>query len=252
MMKKAIVVLVALMIPFMYSCEEADEIIENIGLSDSEIIAGLKEALTVGTDTAVSIVSKVDGYYKDEVIKILLPPEADIIVDNLNNPLLQGLGLDQVIEDVILKINRAAEDAAGEAAPIFWDAITDMTIADGYNILHGEDTAATHYLRQNTFSELFDLYSPKMQTSLNKDIVAGVSAQDTWNTLTGQYNTVANSLVGQLAGLEPVNTDLAAYVTKKGLDGLFVKIADEEKAIREDPLARVTDLLQRVFGSLDG
>ncbi|RLD75953.1 MAG: DUF4197 domain-containing protein, partial [Bacteroidetes bacterium] len=113
------------MIPLFYSCEEADEIIENLGLTDLEINAGLKEALTIATDTAVSIVSKVDGYYKDEIIKILLPPEADIIVDNLNTPLLQGLGFDQLIEDVIFKINRAAEDAATEAAPIFWGAITD-------------------------------------------------------------------------------------------------------------------------------
>ena len=249
-MKKLFVVLIALMIPILYSCEEADDIIENIGLTDSEIIAGLKEALTVGTDTAVSIVSQVDGYYKDELIKILLPPEADIIVENLNHPLITGLGLDQLVEDLILKINRAAEDAAKDAAPIFWDAITDMTIADGYNILHGEDTAATHYLREQTYSELFDLYAPKMQNSLDKDIIAGVSAQDTWNTLTEQYNNVANSVVGQIAGLQPVTSNLGVFVTNKGLNGLFVKIADEEMAIRHDPLARVTDLLRRVFGSL--
>jgi len=251
-MKKLFIVLVALIIPIMYSCEEADAIIENLGLTDAEIVAGLKEALTIGTDTAVNIVSEVDGYYKDELIKILLPPEADIIVDNLDNPLLQGLGLDQLIENVIFKINRAAEDAAKGAAPIFWDAITDMSIIDGYNILHGEDTAATHYLREHTFTELTDLFAPVMQSSLEKDIVAGVSAQDTWNTLTTNYNTVANSILGQLAGLEPVNTDLGVWVTTKALDGLFVKIADEEIAIRQDPLARVTDLLRRVFGSIGG
>lgn len=251
-MKKGLIVLFALIIPFLYSCEEADDIIIDLGLTDAEIIAGLKEALTIGTDTAVNIVSKVDGYYKDEVIKIFLPPDADIIVDNLNHPLIQGLGLDTIVEDVIFKINRAAEDAAKDAAPVFWDAIIGMTIADGYNILHGTDTAATHYLKVNTFDELFNLYEPKMQTSLDKDIVAGVSAQDTWNTLTEQYNAVANSLPGQLAGLQPVTTDLGEYVTTKGLDGLFVKIAEEEKAIREDPLARVTDLLRRVFGSLGG
>lgn len=251
-MKKILLVLFALMIPFMYSCNEDDDILAPLGLSNAEIVAGLKEALTVGTDTAVSIVSKLDGYYKDELIKILLPPEADIIVDNMNNPLFQGLGLDVLVENIVLKINRAAEDAAKDATPIFWDAITGMTIIDGYNILHGEDTAATHYLRENTFAELFNLYEPKMQASLDKDIVGDVSAQDTWNTLTSQYNTIANSLPGQLAGLQPVNTDLGEYVTRKGLDGLFVKIADEEKAIREDPLARVTDLLERVFGSIGG
>jgi hypothetical protein len=251
-MKKFLILVAAVTIPFLYSCEEGDEIINLGALTDAEIIAGLKEALTVGTDTAVSIVSKIDGYYKDALIKILLPPEADIIVDNLDNPVLQGLGLDLLVEDLILKINRAAEDAATEAAPVFVGAITGMTIADGFNILHGEDTAATHYLRMNTFGELHDLYTPKMQNSLDKEIVAGVSAQATWNTLTGEYNTIANSLVGQLAGLEPVNTDLGDWVTTKALDGLFVKIADAEKAIREDPLARVTDLLRRVFGSLGG
>jgi hypothetical protein len=249
-MKKIFIMLMALVMPFMYSCDEADDIIQNLGLSDAEIIAGLKEALTVGTDTAVSIVSQEDGYYKDELIKILLPPEADIIVDNLNNPLLAGLGLDQLVEDLIMKINRAAEDAATEAGPVFWDAITGMTISDGYNILHGEDTAATHFLRENTFNELFQLFEPTMQNSLDKEIIAGVSAQSTWTTLTDQYNNVANSLVGQIAGLEPVNTDLGEYVTTKGLNGLFVKIAEEEIAIRQDPLARVTDLLRRVFGSI--
>ncbi len=249
-MKKLVIVLFAFMIPLFYSCEEAGDIIENLGLTDAEIVAGLKQALTIGTDSSVNIVSKVDGYYKDELIKILLPPEADVIVDNLNHPLLQGLGLDQLIENVILKINRAAEDAATEAAPIFWDAITNMTIADGYNILHGEDTAATHFLRENTFGSLKDLFAPKMQNSLEKDIVAGVSAQETWNTITENYNTIANSIVGQLAGLQPVNTNLGEWVTTKALDGLFVKIADAEKAIRTDPLARVTDLLRRVFGSI--
>lgn len=236
----------------MYSCEEADEILENIGLTDAEIVAGLKQALSIGTDTAVNIVSAVDGYYQDELIKILLPPEADIIVDNLDNPVLAGLGLDQLIEDVIFKINRAAEDAATGAAPIFWDAITNITISDGFDILHGEDTAATHFLRENTYSGLQQLFLPVLQESLEKDIVAGVSAQETWSTLTDNYNVIANSLIGQLAGLTPVNTDLSDWVTRKALDGLFVKVADEEIAIRNDLGHRVTELLERVFGSIGG
>jgi hypothetical protein len=249
-MKKILIVLVALMIPLMYSCEEADEILENLGLTDAEIVAGLKQALTIGSDTAVNIVSAVDGYYKDELIKILLPPEADIIVDNLDNPVLAGLGLDQLIEDLIFKINRAAEDAATGAAPIFWDAITNITISDGYDILHGEDTAATHFLRENTYSGLQQLFLPVLQESLDKDIVAGVSAQQTWSTLTDNYNVVANSVIGQLAGLTPVNTDLGDWVTRKALDGLFVKVADEEIAIRSNLDHQVTELLRRVFGSL--
>jgi hypothetical protein len=251
-MKKFFIVLTALMIPLFYSCEEAEDFIEDLGLTDAEIVAGLKQALTIGSDTAVNIVSKVDGYYKDEVIKILLPPEADIIVDNLDSPILQGLGLDQMVENLIFKINRAAEDAAKDATPIFWDAITGMSISDGWDILHGEDTAATHYLRENTYGSLYNLFSPKMQNSLEKDLVAGVSAQETWNSLTSTYNNIAESPLGQLAGLTPVNTNLGEWVTGKALNGLFVKVADEEVKIRHDISHRVTDLLRRVFGSLDG
>ena len=229
------------------SCEE-DEIITDLPLTEAEVAAGLKQALTVGTDTAVSIVSKIDGYYKDELIKILLPPEADIIVDNANHPLLATLGVDAFIEDMVLKMNRAAEDAATEATPIFVDAITSMTIQDAFNILNGEDTAATHYLREKTFIQLYDAFRPKIGTSLDKEIVAGVSATDTWNTFISAYNPIASSFAGQLAGLDEVNTELDAYVTTKGLNGLFIKVADEEKDIRTDVTARVTDLLERVFG----
>jgi len=125
-MKRFALFLSILVIPLFYSCEQdAEGYFSDLGLSDEEIIQGLKEALTIGTDTAVNIVSKVDGYYQDQLIKILLPPEADIIVNNLNNPLFTGLGLDQLVEDVILKINRAAEDAAKDAAPIFWNSIQE-------------------------------------------------------------------------------------------------------------------------------
>ncbi|MBU2650372.1 MAG: DUF4197 domain-containing protein [Bacteroidetes bacterium] len=247
---KKIILLIFLSALILSSCEETEEILQNTGLSNEEIVLGLKQALTVATDTSVSIVSKVDGYYMDPVIKILLPPEADIIVENINNPLLSGLGLDLLVEDVILKINRAAEEAAKDAVPIFLDAITGMTITDAYNILHGNDTAATHYLRESTYLALFGLYEPVLQASLDKPIIGNVSAQSTWNTLTDEYNAIANTMIGQLAGLQPVNTDLGEYVTHKGLDGLFVKIADEEAEIRHNLSDRVTDLLRRVFGSL--
>ena len=123
---------------------------------------------------------------------------------------------------------------------------------DGYDILHGEDTAATHYLRGQTYSGLQQLFAPVMQSSLEKDIVAGVSAQETWSTLTTNYNTIANSPAGQWAGLTPVNTDLGDWVTRKALDGLFVKVAGEEIAIRNNIDHQVTDLLRRVFGSIGG
>ena len=231
------------------SCEDDDSIFNSpLPLTEEEVVAGLKQALTIGTDTAVSIVSKADGYYQDELIKIYLPPEANIIVENADNPLLQAIGVDSFIDDMILKMNRAAEDAANEATPIFIDAITSITIQDGFAILNGEDTAATHYLRDKTYLQLQAAFQPKIGESLDKPIVAGVSASATWATFTNTYNDVAESLVGQLAGLTPVDTELDAYVTKKGLDGLFVKVADEEKDIRTDVTARVTELLERVFG----
>ncbi len=245
-MKKLIFGILVIAIAFT-ACEDTNFPIDT-GLTETEVIAGLKEALTIGTDTAVSIVSKENGYYLDELIRINLPPEADIIVNNADNPLLQAIGVDTFIEDMILKMNRAAEDAATEAIPIFVDAITTMTIQDGFAILNGDDTAATHYLREKTYTNLENAFQPKIATSLDKPIVAGVSASDTWNSFTSLYNDVANSIPGQLAGLTPVNTQLDVWVTRKGLDGLFIKVADEEKDIRTDVTARVTDLLQRVFG----
>ena len=248
-MKKLIVVLSFLI--FFTSCEETGDIadiISNIPLTEAEVIEGLKEALTVGTDTAVTTVSQVNGYFLDEVIKIYLPPEADIIVENVNNPILAAIGVEAFIEDMVLKLNRAAEDAAKEAAPIFIDAITEMTIQDAFDILNGADTSATHYLRGKTFINLKESFQPKIASSLNKPIVAGISAAETWTSFTTLYNDIANSLVGQLAGLTPVITELDDYVTVKGLHGVFVKVADEEKAIRTNPLARVTDILERVFG----
>lgn len=248
-MHKIIVIISFLL--FFTSCEETSDIadiISNIPLTEEEVIEGLKEALSVGTDTAVTTVSQVNGYFLDELIKIYLPPEADIIVDNADNQLLSVLGVDAFIEDMVLKLNRAAEDAAKDAAPIFIDAITEMTIQDAFAILNGADTSATHYLREKTFIALQEAFQPKIAASLNKPIVAGISATETWTSFTTLYNEIANSWPGQLAGLTPVNTELDAYVTTKGLHGLFVKVANEEQAIRTDPLARVTDILERVFG----
>lgn len=236
---------------FFNSCEESGDIVDiltSTPLTETEVIEGLKEALVIGTDTAVTKVSKVNGYYLDELIKIYLPPEADIILENVDNPVLAAIGVDAFIEDMVLKLNRAAEDAAKEATPIFVDAITEMTIQDAFDILNGSDTSATNYLREKTFINLKEAFQPKIATSLNKPIVAGISAAETWTSFTTLYNDIANSLVGQLAGLTPVNTQLDEYVTVKGLQGVFVKVADEEKAIRTDPLARVTEILERVFG----
>lgn len=223
------------------------ETTSSTSLTQSEIIAGLKEALVTGAVNSSSILSATDGYYKDDLVKILLPDEADIITENIS----KIPGGDQLIENAIESINRAAEDAAKDVAPIFKSAITSMTITDALNILKGDDDAATQYLRKTTYDQLFNLYQPKIKTSVEKKLVGNISTVDSWDTLTGKWNNVATSLVGQVAGLKSVDTDLESYLTEKALDGMFLKIATEEKEIREDPAARVTSILQKVFGSLD-
>ena len=216
-------------------------------LTQNEIIAGLKEALIVGTNNSSNLLGKTDGYYKDELVKILLPPEADVIVKNIG----RIPGGNQLIEDVLLSINRAAEDAVSEAKPIFVNSIKSMTISDAVGILKGNDNAATQYLQNTTYNQLTDLYRPKIKTSLDKKLVGNFSAGQSWDALTGKWNEAAKSTVGQIAGFKPVNIQLDEYLTQKALDGLFLKIADEEKRIRKDPVARVNDILKRVFGTLD-
>jgi len=225
--------LLPLLLLFLASCAELTQLAqqslgENATLTQSDIVAGLKEALVRGANNSAEILGKTDGYYSDELVKILLPPEADVIVNNVR----KIPGGEDLVEDVLLQINRAAEDAAKEAAPIFVSSIKSMSISDAVTILKGENNAATEYLRATTYDQLFELYRP-------------------WDTLTGKWNTLANGVAGQIAGLKPVDTELEDYLTTKALDGLFLKIADEEQQIRENPAARVSSLLQRVFGSVD-
>ncbi len=232
-------------------CAELTNILQSASavkqLTEGDIIGGLKEALTVGARIAADKLSSENGYYGDPFVKIPLPDEAKVIVENIG----RIPGGEQLMENVILSINRAAEDAAREVAPIFIGSVTQMTISDGYNILHGADNAATTYLRTTTWNELYSLYKPKISTSTNKDIIAGVSAQESWTTLTVKWNSVANSIAGRLAGFTPVTTDLDDFLTRKALDGVFLKLEGEELKIRKDVSARVTPLLQKVFGTLD-
>ncbi len=230
-------------------CAELQQILgpmmSNQPLTAAEIIAGLKQALTIGADSSLTRISKTNGYYRDELIKILLPPEAKMITDNLS----RIPGGEKLVEDVVLRINRAAEDAAKEALPIFVSAVTSMTISDGLAILKGHETAATDYLRGNTFNQLFALYQPKIKNSTDKKLIGNISTSESWNKLTSEWNKIANSIVGQLAGFKPVNVQLDRYLTEKALDGLFLKVGQEEKKIRTNPVARVTELLKRVFGA---
>ena len=213
-------------------------------LTNQEVIDGLRQALTIGSNSAAAGLSATDGYYRDQAVRIMLPPEAQMITDNLS--LIPGG--EKLVEDIILSINRAAEDAAKEAAPIFAAAVRNMTIGDGFAILRGENDAATRYLSSQTRSELFNLYQPRIKSSTDKPVVGNISTSESWNTLTTQWNRVANSAVGRMADFKPVDVDLDGYLTDKALDGLFLKLAQEEEKIRTDPAARVTDLLRRVFG----
>jgi nicotinamidase-related amidase len=248
-MKKSFFLFLVLIIAIS-SCAELMNVIQSpvsVPLTEEDVVSGLKEALAIGAKNSADRLSMENGYYGDIAVKILLPDEAKTIVDNIS----RIPGGDQLIEDVILRINRAAEDAAKEAAPIFVSSITSMTIADAFNILKGNDNAATMYLRSTTYDELYSLYKPKISNSTEKDIVGTISTQDSWKILTEKWNSVANSVAGKLAGFKPVNTDLDDFLTKKGLDGLFLKVEAEELKIRKEVSARVTPLLKKVFGSLD-
>jgi membrane-associated HD superfamily phosphohydrolase len=231
-------------------CAELINVLQTTGttaLTEGDVISGLKEALVTGAKNSAGKLSAVDGYYGDAAIKILLPDEAKTIVDNIS----KIPGGDKLIQDVILRINRAAEDAAKEVAPIFVNSITQMTIQDAFGILKGADNAATNYLRNTTYTDLYNLYKPKIQASTEKKIIGNISTKDSWNTLISKWNTLANSIAGKLANLKPVNTNLDDFLTNKALTGMFSKVEGEELKIRKEVSARVTPLLQKVFGTLD-
>ncbi len=246
-MKKKILLYV-LLLSFLTSCEQLFRIAEGLDgqrpLTEAEVVRGLRQALTIGADSAASSLAVRDGYYLNDAVRISLPPQASMITENLSY-LPGGAAL---VEDVVLRINRAAEDAAREAAPVFARAVSQMTIQDGFSILRGEDDAATQYLKDNTHTELYQLYQPRIRASAETPIVGNISTMDAWNTLTNRWNSVATSAVGQLGGLETVEVELDSYLTERALDGLFLKLAEQEHKIRHDPAARVTDLLKRVFG----
>jgi len=255
MKKKLFFVIIAVA---MSSCAELQRAAKNVdwdrigsttaGVSNSENILGLKSSLNIGIENAVGLLGKPDGFFKDAALKLLLPEEAKVIVDNLK--LIPGG--QALVDKAVLSLNRAAEDAVKEAVPIFKSAITGMTISDATNILFGADNAATEYLKKTTYTQLTNAFAPKVANSLGKDLIGGISTNKAWNELTSAYNSVAESVVGKVAGLTPVkNVNLDQYVTEKALGALFTKVAVEEKLIRTDPKARINDILKKVFGQLD-
>jgi hypothetical protein len=199
-------------------------------LTNDEVISGLKEALEVGTKRGTDKLSALDGFFKDAAIKILMPPEAQKVESTL-----RSVGLGKQVDRAILSMNRAAEDAAKSATPIFVDAIRQMSIQDAFGILKGGDFAATNYLKEKTTASLTEAFRPVIETSLKK-----VDATKYWNTVFTTYNKFSS---------EKVNTDLAAYVTDKALTGIFYQVGQEEQKIRKDPVARTTDILKKVFAN---
>lgn len=198
-------------------------------LSTNTIADGLKEALQVGTERGVSKLSSVNGFFKDAAIKILMPEEAKKVEQRL-----RSIGLGKEVDNAILSMNRAAEDASKSAAPIFITAIKQMSIQDAAGILKGGDFAATEFLRSKTASDLTAAFRPVIEQSLTK-----VNATKYWNNIFSAYNQFT---------LNKVNTDLSAYVTEKALAGIFHEVALQEQKIRKDPMAQSTELLKKVFG----
>jgi Protein of unknown function (DUF4197) len=200
------------------------------GLTTDEIAAGLKEALSVGAEQSGKKLSALDGYFGNAAIKVLMPEEAKKVEQKL-----RSLGMGKQVDQAILSMNRAAEDAAKSAAPIFINAIKQMTIQDAMGILKGGDLAATNYLKNKTTASLTESFRPVIEQSLKK-----VDATKYWNTVFTTYNKFSK---------EKVNTDLSAYVTEKALSGIFYQVGEEEKKIRKDPMARTSEILKKVFAN---
>ena len=218
-----------------FSCDVLQEVQQTVmnEPSSSEIAQGLKEALNLGISKGSDLLSQKDGYYKS-AYKILLPEEARKVTDKLK--VIPGFS--NVEEVIVEKLNRAAEDAATAAKPIFVSAIKGMTFQDALNILMGQKNAATTYLKSSTYDGLYEAFLPEIVKSLDK-----FNALEYWSKATTAYN--------KLPFVDKVNTQLDDYVTSEALDGLFGIVEKEELAIRQDPAVRVSALLKKVFAKQD-
>ncbi len=201
-------------------------------LSDLDISKGLKEALQLGAKSATGKLAIADGFFGNALVKVLMPPEAKKVENTLRE-----IGMGQYVDKAILSMNRAAEDAATKALPIFTNAITSMSITDALGILKGSNNAATQYLKGKTTAQLKSAFKPVISASLDK-----VNATKYWREVFEVYNALPTTF-------NKVNPDLAEYVTQKALDGVFKYIEEEEGKIRTNPAARITDILKKVFGS---
>lgn len=204
-------------------------------LTEAEVGKGLKEALVQGINRSVTSASAQDGFFKNPLLFIAFPEEALVVKEKA-----LALGLDNQINQFEMTLNRAAEEASKAAGAIFVNAVQNMTIEDAFGILNGGETAATDFLKRKTTQELTNSFTPKVKDAINK-----VELTKHWEPLVSKYN-----MTTLLTGKEPVNEDLTSYITEKAIEGLFVHITAEEQLIRKDPKARATELLKKVFGSI--
>ncbi|MDH5598181.1 MAG: DUF4197 domain-containing protein [Cyclobacteriaceae bacterium] len=211
----------------------AGSILNEESLTTEEVGQGLKEALINGISKGSDTASKLDGYFKNPSIKIPFPPEIQKVEDKLRQ-----LGMNKLVDDFVLSVNRGAELAAKESKPIFVTAIKSLTIQDAWGILKGEDNAATQYLQKTTTGQLTETFNPIIKQSLDQ-----VNATKHYSDIINTYN--------KIPFVEKVNPNLDEYVTGRAIDGLFFLVAKEEKNIREDPVARTSDLLKKVFSQQD-
>ncbi|MTI19994.1 DUF4197 domain-containing protein [Fulvivirga sp. RKSG066] len=261
-MKNIFKILACTSILFFASCEE----LEN-GLSNDEIIRGLKEALNIGLDASVATVSETDGYLKNEIVKILLPPEVKSLQDKVENGYVNVFGinisystiLDTYIaanpnidtdpfEELLVAMNRGAEKAANKALPIFGNALTTMTVNDALGILQGSDTSATNYFYNRTNQDLFNAFQPDVKNALDE-----TKANDIYRSLVGFLNYEYSTGFASIKVADFINVSLPesidGYATEKAIDGLFYYVGEEEKEIREDPFKWGSDIIEKVFGS---
>lgn len=229
-MKKPFLLLALLTILFS-SCDVLSKLpASGTGVSESEAGAGIKEALGQGLSKAVLQLNKEDGFFKDAFYKILLPPEAKKIENTLRD-----LGMNKMVDKAILQINRAAEDAAGTAKPVFVDAIKEMTISDAIGLVKNGDTSATHFFREKTTAKLIAAFQPVIAASLDK-----LEATRYYGDMVNTYNNFPTTI-------KKLNPDLKGYVTQRATDALFDLVAKEERNIRQNLAARTSDLLKKVF-----
>lgn len=236
-MKKFLIPLFALCLT-LSGCAELQQAVSQLPqqggiLSNADIAAGLREALDNGIDKQVTKLTQTDGFYRNQMVKILLPPELQKV-----DKTLRDIGLSSLADEGLKMLNRAAEEAVKESTPIFVSAVKNITFNDARNILLGNDTSATSYLQSATSSQLYTKFNPVIKSSFSK-----VGADKVWNNIITQYNKVPL--------VQDVNPDLTDYVTNKALEGVFKMIAVEEKDIRNNLNARTSDLLKRVFALQD-